>query len=307
MLSTTSNRLTVDDYRELPEGPPHYQLIEGKLLLSPSPSRYHQVICRNILVLLNNYLFMRLQFLATVGLLALSATATLSQDDMPKQTAQVLDQQVTKTVKANYLLFLPKGYDAKSTQRWPLILFLHGIGERGSDPWKVKVHGPPKICEKMTNFPFLVVSPQCPNGEWWSNEVLETLLDEVIRKHKVDTQRVYLTGLSMGGFGAFALALHAPERFAAVAPICGGGNPFPPHGFDARRKAALKSLPFWVFHGDQDEAVPIEESEHMVKALKKFGCEVEFTVYPGVGHDSWTRTYANRKLYEWFLAHERKR
>jgi predicted peptidase len=121
----------------------------------------------------------------------------------------------------------------------------------------------------------------------------------------VDTRRVYLTGLSMGGFGAFSLALRSPERFAAVAPVCGGGNPFPPHGFDKKRKAALQSLPFWVFHGDKDTAVALAESERMVAALKKQGCDVTFTVYPGVGHDSWTQTYNNPELYEWFLQHTR--
>jgi predicted peptidase len=231
--------------------------------------------------------------------------AAFGQDDMPRQTAQSFERPISRTVRAKYLRFLPKGYDAQSPRRWPLMLFLHGIGERGRDPWKVKAHGPPKVAETMTNFPFILVSPQCPNGEWWSNDVLEALLDEVIATHNVDTGRVYLTGSSMGGFGAFALALCAPERFAAVAPVCGGGTPFPPMGFDARRKAALQALPFWVFHGDQDTAVPLEESERMVKALKKFGCEVKFTVYPGVGHDAWTRTYENPELYEWFLSHRR--
>ena len=125
-------------------------------------------------------------------------------------------------------------------------------------------------------------------------------------RYKVDTNRVYLTGLSMGGFGAWNLSLKFPERFAAVAPICGGGNPYYPIALTARRKAALKSLPFWAFHGDKDDSVAIEESERMVNALKKFGCEVKFTVYPGVGHDSWTQTYGNPQLYEWFLEHERR-
>ncbi len=250
---------------------------------------------------------MRTKLIALAGALGLAALPGYSQDAMPKtnQTAQVLDKQITKRIQAKYLLSLPEGYDAKSAKRWPLILFLHGIGERGSDPWKVKVHGPPKVAGKMTNFPFIVVSPQCPDGEWWSDDVLETLLDEAIAKHNVDASRVYLTGLSMGGFGAFSLALRSPERFAAVAPVCGGGDPFRPHGFDKKRKAALQSLPFWVFHGDKDASVALAESERMVAALKKQGCDVTFTVYPGVGHDSWTQTYNNPELYEWFLQHER--
>src|SRR5436190_4387622 len=226
---------------------------------------------------------------------------------MPRsnQTAHVLAKTSTEKVKLNYLLFLPDGYSATSKKRWPLILFLHGMGERGNDPWKVKVHGPPKVAEKMSNFPFVVVSPQCPDGQWWSSEALIALLDDVVDRYKIDTNRIYLTGLSMGGFGAWSLALEYPERFAAVAPICGGGNPRYPMSYDAARKSALKALPFWVFHGDKDTAVTIDESQRMVDALKKFGCDVKFTIYPGVGHDSWTQTYSNPELYEWFLQHER--
>lgn len=252
---------------------------------------------------------MHLALLPLLGMLALTAcTTTNHQSAMPKtrQTARSLKTTLSQPVQVNYLLFLPEGYEAKSAKTWPLILFLHGIGERGNDPWKVKVHGPPKVAEKMSNFPFIVVSPQCPNGEWWSNDKLLALLDKVIAKYSVDTNRVYLTGLSMGGFGAWNLALEFPERFAAVAPLCGGGNPYFPHAYNARRKAALHSLPFWAFHGDKDPAVAVEESERMVDALRKLGCDVKFTVYPGVGHDCWTQTYNNPQLYEWFLDHERK-
>jgi predicted peptidase len=249
---------------------------------------------------------MQTQLMVTLSLLTLGLSPGSSQETMPRQTAQVFQTKITQKLRADYLLFLPQGYDVKGPRRWPLILFLHGIGERGKDPWLVKKHGPPKVAEKMTHFPFIVVSPQCAPGEWWSSEALEALLDQVAAKYRVDADRVYLTGLSMGGFGAFALALQAPERFAAVAPICGGGNPFTAHAFDARRKAVLAALPFWVFHGDKDTAVPIEESERMVKALRKFGCVVDFTVYPGVGHDSWTETYNQPRLYEWFLEHQRK-
>src|ERR1043166_473253 len=142
----------------------------------------------------------------------------------PKQTVQHFETTTSKKVGANYLLFLPEGYRGKPAPRSPLILFLHGIGERGNDPWKVKVHGPPKVAERMSNFPFIVVSPQCPNGQWWSNEILAALLDDVIARYNVDTNRIYLTGLSMGGFGAWSLALEFPERFAAVAPLCGWGQ-----------------------------------------------------------------------------------
>src|SRR5262245_7866498 len=124
----------------------------------------------------------------SLGLLLLTSGLSYAGEPMAKakQTAQTLNKRVTKRVKVDYLLFLPQGYKAKSKERWPLIFFLHGIGERGSDPWKVKTHGPPKMAEKITNFPFVVVSPQCPDGEWWSSETLMTLLDDVIKNHSID-------------------------------------------------------------------------------------------------------------------------
>ena len=248
------------------------------------------------------------RFIHAFALLLALCSFAYSQQEMPhgNQTARTFNKKVSNRVKLDYLLFLPDGYKQREKKRWPLIFFLHGIGERGTNVWKVKVHGPPKIAEKMTNFPFIVVSPQCPDGEWWSTERLTALLDDVVDRYKVDQTRIYLTGLSMGGFGTWSLALEHPERFAAVAAICGGGNPLYPLAYAAPRKAALKSLPFWVFHGDKDPAVPLSESERMVEALKKLGCDVKFTVYPGVGHDSWTRTYGNPQLYDWFLQHQRE-
>ena len=137
--------------------------------------------------------------------------------------------------------------------------------------------------------------------------MLFALLDEATKKYNVDTSRVYLTGLSMGGYGAWSLGLTHPERFAAIAPICGGGDPIALLLADPKKKAATKSLGVWAFHGAKDPVVKAEESQRMVEALKKFGCkDVELTVYPEAQHDSWTETYNNPKLYEWFLEHRRK-
>ncbi len=185
--------------------------------------------------------------------------------------------------KLHYLLFLPRGYE-KGSEKYPLMLFLHGAGESGNELQKVKKHGPPKIVETKHDFPFILVSPQSP-GRGWDKEVLNALLDDVIANYRVDPDRVYLTGLSMGGFGTWALAAAHPERFAAIVPICGGGNPA-----DAPR---LKGLPVWVFHGAKDPTVSLARSEAMVKALKEAGGNVKFTVYPEATHDSWTRTYNN--------------
>jgi predicted peptidase len=214
------------------------------------------------------------------------------------QQSKSFEKTITKNLACKYLLFLPEGYGEKN-KKWPLILFLHGAGERGDDLNKVKVHGPPKIVQKKKDFPFIVVSPQCPKDSWWNDkvEVLINLLDEIEANYNVDTKRVYLTGLSMGGYGTWALGSKDPERFAAIAPICGGGMRIMAFG--------LTDMPIWVFHGAKDKVVPLDESEEMVAAIKARGGNVKLTVYPDAGHDSWTETYNNPKLYEWFLKHRR--
>lgn len=185
-------------------------------------------------------------------------------------------------------------------RKYPLILFLHGAGERGTNLELVKKHGPPKIVEKKRDFPFVVVSPQCPRRQWWSSDVLAALLDEMIKKYRVDADRVYLTGLSMGGFGTWALAAKMPDRFAAIVPICGGGDP--------AQAAKLKDLPIRVFHGARDRVVNPSRSRQMVEAIKAAGGkEVELTVYPNAGHDSWTKTYDDPELYKWLLKQKRKK
>jgi predicted peptidase len=245
-----------------------------------------------------------LTLLAAALAMAIPMKHTHAQES--SQTPKSFHKTVTRTVSANYLLFLPKGYDAQGSKRWPLILFLHGAGERGSELGKVAVHGPPKIVKEKADFPFILVSPQCPDGEIWSNDVLLGLLDEVVASQAVDTNRLYLTGLSMGGYGTWSLGVQCPDRFAAIAPICGGGEPVRVLLVGAARAQALKSLGIWAFHGGKDPVVPLAESERMVSALKKAGCtDVKLTVYPEASHDSWTETYNNPELYEWFLKHSR--
>jgi len=246
---------------------------------------------------------------ATWVALAASTSAQPGATPNPASTQMVKHFHFSKTVSAdvNYLLFLPKGYDEKAEKRWPMILFLHGAGERGTDIWKVAVHGPPKNVATHPDFPFIVVSPQCPERQVWSRDVLLGLLDEVTAKYAVDTSRVYLTGLSMGGYGTWDLGLTHPERFAAIVPICGGGQIISVLLSSSDRGRALKSLGVWAFHGGKDPVVPLEESQRMVDALKKAGVEdVHLTVYPEAGHDAWTETYTNPKLYDWLLKHERR-
>jgi predicted peptidase len=147
----------------------------------------------------------------------------------------------------------------------------------------------------------VIVSPQCPENGWWSSElqidILNALLDDVAAKYRIDKQRIYVTGSSMGGIGTWYLAAAYPDRFAAIAPICGGGDP--------KDAPKISHLPTWVFHGESDKTVSISESEKMVNALEECGCRIKFTTYPNTGHDSWTVTYQNPELYEWFLKHTR--
>lgn len=218
-----------------------------------------------------------------------------ADDDGPAQQEKSFAREVTITVKLDYLLYLPDGYEG-SKESYPLLLFLHGAGESGDDLAKVKAHGPPKLVERGKDFPFLIVSPQSP-GRGWNPDALAALVDDVCANYRVDESRIYLTGLSMGGYGTWALAASRPDRFAAIAPICGGGNP--------KDASKLKGLPIWVFHGARDRVVPLERSQEMVDALEEAGADVKFTVYPEAEHDSWTETYDNPALYEWLLSHRR--
>lgn len=216
----------------------------------------------------------------------------LSEGQQPKQFAR----EITKTVGASFLLYLPEGFRTEQ-KRWPLMMFLHGSGERGGDLAKVKVNGPPKFLEQRKDFQFVVVSPQLPDYAAWSSDALNALLDELIERLPIDTDRVYLTGLSLGGFATWDFACDFPERFAAIAPISGRG--------DGDRACLLRNVPVWAFHGAKDREVPLKDEEEMVNALKACGGDVKLTIYPDAGHDAWTETYANPELYNWFLAHRR--
>ncbi|MGC8831510.1 MAG: prolyl oligopeptidase family serine peptidase [Thermoproteota archaeon] len=221
------------------------------------------------------------------------------------QTARVFKEEVVKKVSIKYLLYLPKDYDEKPDVKWPTILFLHGMGERGDDLELVKKHGIPKIVEKKRSFPFITISPQCPPFTIWTAMIdeLHDLLVDVLHRYNIDEARVYLTGLSMGGFGAWHLAAAYPDLFAAVVPICGGM--VPGEGFQEKIKA-LKDVPIWIFHGAKDKLVPVENSKKLYSLLKENGGNVKLTIYPKLGHDSWTITYDNPRLYKWLLKQKRQ-
>ncbi|MFT7583890.1 MAG: putative peptidase [Cellvibrionaceae bacterium] len=214
--------------------------------------------------------------------------------------------QLNKPVQLDYLLHLPP--DIQAEEKRPFILFLHGAGERGDDLDLVRLHGIPKVIDNDPNFPFIAVSPQCPALTTWSVlvDALKGLVDEIVANYPVDTDRIYLTGLSMGGYGSWNLAATFPDLFAAVAPVCGGGSWF--FGFPDR-VVALKETPIWAFHGAQDNVVPLSETSVLVDTLHQARgtAPIRFTIYPDLNHDSWTITYDNPELYSWFLKQKKQK
>lgn len=238
---------------------------------------------------MTNCLLRALMLVAIVS----TGTAALCNDHPDSQKSAQLN--ATVNVRMSYLLYLPKDYQQRES--WPLLLFLHGSGERGDDLELVKKHGPPKLIAAGNDFPFIVVSPQCPKNRRWEPIELIALLNDLSDKYMVDDNRIYVTGLSMGGFGTWQLASYAPDRLAAIAPICGGGEKYWVKQF--------AHLPVWAFHGAKDTGVPLERSQVMVDELKKHGGNPKLTVYPEAGHDSWTETYDNTELYSWLLKQKR--
>lgn len=228
-------------------------------------------------------------YYASVGLVIANA----ADQKLGGQRPAHLEAQVE--VSMDYLLYLPEDYAKEDS--WPLLLFLHGSGERGGDLDLVTTHGPPKLIKEGKQFPFIVVSPQCPKDQRWQPVTLSALLDEIVHNYKVDADRIYVTGLSMGGFGTWSLASYTPHRFAAIMPICGGGETHWTRQFH---------LPVWAFHGAKDEGVPLRRSQEMVDSLKERGGTPKLTVYPDAGHDSWTETYANPEVYKWLLEQRRQ-
>ena len=234
------------------------------------------------------------------ALLAQIVAPAVFPQEPSRQSHESFRATVSKEVALDYLLALPDGY-SDDGDPWPLILFLHGAGERGSDLEKVKTHGPPKLVEAGQRIPAIVVSPQCPEDSWWTSHLddLVAMLDDLEARLNVDPDRIYVTGISMGGYGTWALAALQPERFAAAAPVCGGGS-------GVATAVRVRDLPIWAFHGEADPVVPVEESQRIVDAIERFGgTKAKLTTYPGVGHDSWTQTYEDPKLWEWLFAQRR--
>lgn len=224
-------------------------------------------------------------------------------------TVQVSGGGTTRSVVVNYLLYLPPDYGQDRAQRWPLILFLHGQLEWGNDPRLLVREGLPKHLAQGQGLPAIVASPQSPEGQrWWPRaEIVGAFLDYIETHYAVDPNRVYLTGISMGAYGAWAVAMRYPQRFAALVPIAGGADYLPTSDDIPKEICQLKEVPTWVFHGRMDNNVPYTASVKAVQALQDCGGNVRFTLYPDAAHsDAWERTYADAELYQWLFAQERK-
>lgn len=203
----------------------------------------------------------------------------------------------TSDIMYNFLVFFPLAYNKNTIKKkWPLLVFLHGAFERGNNLDDLKREALPKLAVHE-DFPFVIVAPQCPQHKHWIASQVLALTHKAIADYQIDTSQVYLTGLSMGGFATWQVATKYPNTYAAIIPVCGGGNP--------AYASKLVNLPIWAFHGEKDRVIPVEQSIEMIDAIHAAGGDAKLTVYPHAYHDAWTETYLNKEIYEWLLQHKK--
>lgn len=225
--------------------------------------------------------------------------ATLVQSCAGQHSLVEGTQEVHLSETLQYYLYYPESYFSKEDQDFGLLLFLHGGGESGRELNQLIKNGPPKMMAEGYPFPFLVLAPQNPyERQWWDVRAVNQLLDSIVTNNRVDQNRIYLTGLSRGGSAAWEMAVQFPDKFAAMAVVCGMAPTPYAHWLN-------KTMPIWVFHGVEDKVIPVSESDNMVKKLKEMDFDVRYTRYEGVGHNSWGRAYANDELFHW-LANQKK-
>ncbi len=244
----------------------------------------------------------------TLGLLGLLNVTVCWEDDR-------LESQMF-TSGANslpYRLLKPKGYESVDEERYPLVIFLHGIGERGTDNRRQLANGVEEFCkdEFRDKHPCFLIVPQCPPNDTWSSirdpkgpssfaenpnmpgALVLQLIEATCTEYRIDMDRIYITGISMGGYGTWDLICRQPEMFAAAIPVCGGGDP--------QQADKLVGLPIWAFHGESDNLIPPNRSRDMVAAIRDAGGEPRYTEHAGVGHDAWTPTYKDPEVLEWLF------
>lgn len=213
-----------------------------------------------------------------------------------QQESGIFNTKIENTYQYNYILNKP----ILSKEKKPLIIFLHGSGERGTDVNKVKVHGPLHYIQTH-DLDAYILAPQCPDETMWESESLFLLIQKIIAENPIDTDRIYLTGLSMGGWGTWNLSFAHPDFFAAVVPICGFVDRVP-----MLDPCILKNVPIRIFHGLLDDVVDVRESIEIYKRLKNCNQDIELTIFDDANHNSWTRVYDNPEIYTWMLAQKKK-
>lgn len=255
-------------------------------------------------------------------LVALGMVISMKSAVAAKETGFI--DRVVKVGRTSYRYQVYVPISWSKSKKWPVILFLHGAGERGDDGLlQTQVGIATAIRLHAERFPSIVVLPQCRKNVWWSEAAMEAqalkALDRSVKEYNGDPDRIYLTGLSMGGYGTWSLASKFPRKFAALAPICGGirpprsapGSPAGPSddpSIDPYAAVAQKvgKIPIWIFHGTADNAVPVSESRKMNEALRAVGGIAKYTEYEGVGHNSWDRAYGEPELMTWLLSQRRQ-
>ncbi len=289
-----------------------------------NPTLCMQVMKSEVIMMQHAVMWIR-----TLTLCTFLLTAALTVAAAPRIETGFLDREVTLgSVAYRYQVYVP--VDCVQGKLHPMVLFLHGVGESGEDGLlQTQVGLGPAIRQARERFPFIVVFPQARHNQFWVGEMaalaLKTL-DRTVEEFNGDPQRLYVTGISLGGHGTWCVTARAPGKFAAIVPICGIVNVKRPDLPAERKVFVLKDIPFanspdpyaavasqiskvpaWIFHGSADTVVPPDESRRMFQTLKASGFDVRYTEYDGVGHNSWDRAYAEPDLVPWLLSHRRPR
>lgn len=228
-------------------------------------------------------------------ILAIALLGSLVSFAQTEVTGKIETKMVTQK-ELSYALHIP----SNTKEKKPLILFLHGSGEKGNDIEKVKVHGPFKYL-KTHDLDAYVLAPQCPENEYWDSEVLYRLILKIQKEYNIDSNRIYLTGLSMGGWGAWNLAFEHPETFAALVPIAGFVDRVP-----MIENCKITTIPIRIFHGLLDDVVDVNYSITIYKKLKACNADIKLTIFDDANHDSWTRVYENKEIYDWMFRQVKK-
>jgi len=247
-----------------------------------------------------------MSFALSLSLSAKTKKRTKTRTHTVAHTAQTESKTTTsnspliaeKSKTYPYLAYLPDGYNKTNAKAWPLIIYLHGSSCKGNNLERLKKYGPPFYLERGMNVDAIVISPQCPsNKNWTAGAWFESFYKELKDKYNIDPSRVYLTGMSLGGFGTWDIASRYPEYFAAIMPLCGGGQ--------LRMVETLKDIPTWVFHGEVDKKVSLSRSVQMVDALQELGSRPKFSVLKGQGHGI-QKVYSDQHIYKWLLSQHKQ-